>query len=105
MPALLQFVNSFDAVRLAELGESRPDHFLRTKIKPLLVDWNPQAEDLASLKKWKRDWLNIARITQRITSVASGRTLQRCATPYLMVILIPGIGMIAWDIDQRVNRG
>ena len=37
--------------RLAELGTSCPDHFLRTKIKPLYVAWNPQTDDLAALKK------------------------------------------------------
>ena len=47
---ILRFVNSNDAPRLSELGTSCPDHFLRTKIKPLYVDWNPQAEDAASLK-------------------------------------------------------
>ncbi len=47
--AILRFVNSNDAPRLAELGTSCPDHFLRTKIKPLYVDWNPQEEDQAAL--------------------------------------------------------
>ncbi|HEU5014895.1 MAG TPA: class II aldolase/adducin family protein, partial [Roseiflexaceae bacterium] len=47
--AILRFVNSNDAPRLAELGTSCPDHFLRTKIKPLYVDWNPQKEDQAAL--------------------------------------------------------
>ncbi|MGH7942737.1 MAG: class II aldolase/adducin family protein, partial [Limisphaerales bacterium] len=36
---ILRFVNSNDAPRLAELGTSCPDHFLRTKIKPLYVNW------------------------------------------------------------------
>ncbi|MGB1288634.1 MAG: class II aldolase, partial [Aggregatilineales bacterium] len=47
--AILEFVNSADALRLAELGTSCPDHFLRTKIKPLYVNWNPQTEDSAAL--------------------------------------------------------
>ena len=38
---MLRFVNSDDAPRLAALGTSCPDHFLRTKIKPLFVDWDP----------------------------------------------------------------
>ena len=46
---ILRFVDSHDAARLAELGTSCPDHFLRTKIKPLYVDWNPQEEDVAAL--------------------------------------------------------
>src|SRR6266480_3656954 len=47
---VVEFVNSRDAERLADLGTSCPDHFLRTKIKPLYVDWDPQAEDAAALK-------------------------------------------------------
>ena len=43
---VLRFVNSRDAARLAELGTSCPDHFLRTKIKPLFVDWTPGAAEV-----------------------------------------------------------
>ncbi len=46
---VLQFVNSVDAARLAEIGTSCPDHFLRTKIKPLYIDWDPQNESFDSL--------------------------------------------------------
>ena len=42
--AILRFVNSADAPRLAELGTSCPDHFLRTKIKPLYVAWDPATD-------------------------------------------------------------
>jgi rhamnose utilization protein RhaD (predicted bifunctional aldolase and dehydrogenase) len=45
-----RFVNSADAARLAALGTSCPDHFLRTKIKPLYVQWDPQSGDLTRLK-------------------------------------------------------
>src|SRR5262249_15638794 len=47
---MLCFVNSVDGPRLAELGTSCPDHFLRTKIKPLFVDWNPETRDVDALK-------------------------------------------------------
>ena len=47
---MLRFVNSVDGPRLAELGTSCPDHFLRTKIKPLFVDWNPANGDIETLK-------------------------------------------------------
>ncbi|MBL8223631.1 MAG: bifunctional rhamnulose-1-phosphate aldolase/short-chain dehydrogenase, partial [Bryobacterales bacterium] len=46
----LSFINSKDAKKLAALGTSCPDHFLRTRISPLLVDWDPQQGDLASLE-------------------------------------------------------
>src|SRR5262245_60589369 len=48
--AMLRFVNSHDGPRLAELGTSCPDHFLRTKIKPLFVNWNPAADGVEALK-------------------------------------------------------
>lgn len=54
---ILRYVNSNDAPRLSELGTSCPDHFLRTKIKPLYVDWNPQSEDAASLRRKLGDGL------------------------------------------------
>ncbi|HEY2861204.1 MAG TPA: bifunctional rhamnulose-1-phosphate aldolase/short-chain dehydrogenase [Terracidiphilus sp.] len=48
-PDVLQFVNSRFAKDLAFLGTSCPDHFIRTKIRPLFLAWNP-SEDLNALK-------------------------------------------------------
>jgi rhamnulose-1-phosphate aldolase/alcohol dehydrogenase len=102
---ILRFVNSNDAPRLSERGTSCPDHFLRTKIKPLYVDWNPQAEDVASLKeklsdglvKYRQDYAEYYRTCKREYSPA-----MRDATP--TVILIPGLGMIAWGKDKSESR-
>ena len=102
---ILRFVNSNDAPRLSELGTSCPDHFLRTKIKPLYVDWNPQAEDAASLKqklsdglvKYRQDYADYHRTCKRENSPA-----MRDANP--TVILIPGLGMIAWGKDKSESR-
>lgn len=102
---ILRFVNSNDAPLLSELGTSCPDHFLRTKIKPLYVDWNPQAEDVASLKqklsdglvKYRQDYAEYYRTCKREYSPA-----MRDATP--TVILIPGLGMIAWGKDKSESR-
>src|SRR5258707_15232137 len=41
---VLRFVNSADAAKLAHLGTSCPDHFIRTKIRPLFVPWNPETD-------------------------------------------------------------
>jgi rhamnulose-1-phosphate aldolase/alcohol dehydrogenase len=102
---ILRFVNSNDALRLSELGTSCPDHFLRTKIKPLYVDWNPQAEDVASLKqkladgltKYRQDYADYYKTCKRENSPAI-----RDANP--TVILIPGLGMIAWGKDKSESR-
>ena len=78
---VLEFVNSNDAPRLAELGTSCPDHFLRTKIKPLYVDWNPAGGDVASLKKVLDAGLDAVprRLRRRTTTSASARTRRRFA--------------------------
>ena len=78
---ILRFVNSDDAPRLAELGTSCPDHFLRTKIKPLYVDWDPQTGDTRRVEKQTAPpaWRSIARITRPITRSASTPTRPRCA--------------------------
>jgi rhamnulose-1-phosphate aldolase/alcohol dehydrogenase len=102
---ILRFVNSRDAPRLAELGTSCPDHFLRTKIKPLYVSWNPQTEDLVVLKKnlaagieqYRKDYAAYYERCKRPNSPAM-------RDPNPTVILIPGLGMIAWGKDKSESR-
>ena len=102
---ILRFVNSKDAPRLAELGTSCPDHFLRTKIKPLYVDWNPQTEDLAALKaklkagleQYRKDYAAYYAKCKHANSPAM-------RDPNPTVILIPGCGMIAWGKDKSESR-
>jgi len=102
---VFRFINSVDAERLAELGTSCPDHFLRTKIKPLYVDWNPQAEDLASLKskldsglkKYREDYAAYYQAGKRSNSPAM-------RDPNPTVVLIPGLGLIAWGKDKSESR-
>ena len=48
---VLKFADSQDAEPLSHLGTSCPDHFVRTRIRPLYIDWNPQSQDIAKLKK------------------------------------------------------
>jgi len=102
---VFRFVNSVDADRLAELGTSCPDHFLRTKIKPLYVDWNPQAEDLATLKskldagleQYREDYAAYYQSCKRPNSPAM-------RDPNPTVVLIPGLGLIAWGKDKSESR-
>ncbi|MFZ4815714.1 MAG: bifunctional rhamnulose-1-phosphate aldolase/short-chain dehydrogenase, partial [Phototrophicaceae bacterium] len=103
--AILRFVNSQDAARLAELGTSCPDHFLRTKIKPLLVDWNPQAEDSAVLLEKLRAGI----IAYRADYAAYYDACKLPGSPAMRdpnpcVILIPGVGMVAWGKNKSESR-
>ena len=102
---MLRFVNSADAPRLAELGTSCPDHFLRTKIKPLCVDWNPQAEDAAALKKK----LAAGLVKHREDYAAYYNKCKQANSPAMRdsnptVILVPGLDMIAWGKDKSESR-
>jgi rhamnulose-1-phosphate aldolase/alcohol dehydrogenase len=100
-----QFVNSMDAARLAEIGTSCPDHFLRTKIKPLYVDWNPQKEPFEVL---------LGKLEQGLAAYRADYTAyyEACRHPNSpamrdpnpTVILIPGIGLIAWGKNKSESR-
>ncbi|WP_221030189.1 bifunctional rhamnulose-1-phosphate aldolase/short-chain dehydrogenase [Actomonas aquatica] len=102
---ILRFVNSADAPRLAELGTSCPDHFLRTKIKPLYVDWNPQTEDIAALKAKLADGLAAYRKDYAAYYEACKHdNSPAMRDPNPTVVLIPGLGMIAWGKDKSESR-
>lgn len=102
---IMTFVNSNDAARLAELGTSCPDHFLRTKIKPLFVDWNPQSEDAAALldklsagiEQYRKDYIAYYDQCKLEDSPA-------LRDPNPRVILIPGVGMIAYGKNKSESR-
>ena len=81
-PKMLRFVNSVDGPRLAELGTSCPDHFLRTKIKPLFVNWDPATGDLDSLKTAISEGLVAisSRLRGLLRSLQAARFARRCAT-------------------------
>ena len=107
---ILRFVNSKEAPRLAELGTSCPDHFLRTKIKPLYIGEAPSAnssvtEIVASLKKqlaaglekYRADYASYYNACKRADSPAM-------RDPNPTVILIAGLGMIAFGKDKSESR-
>ena len=102
---ILRFVNSVDAPRLAELGTSCPDHFLRTKIKPLYVDWDPASGDADALSSALASGLESYRADYR----AYYEEHKRPASPPMRdpnptVILIPGLGMIAFGKNKSESR-
>ena len=102
---VLSFVNSADAERLAELGTSCPDHFLRTKIKPLYVDWRPAAGDAEGLQAKLEEGLK----QYRQDYAAYYEAHRDDASPDMRdpnptVVLIPGIGMIAWGKTKSESR-
>ena len=111
---ILRFVDSQDAPRLAELGTSCPDHFLRTKIKPLYValDTVPAGLDdaqldifvgklkeklSAGLDAYRADYAKYYEACKRPDSPAM-------RDPNPTVVLIPGLGMVAFGKDKSESR-
>lgn len=103
--AVLEFVNAKDMERLAALGTSCPDHFLRTKICPLVVDFDPAKPDVDA---------TIAGLDDAIADYRTGYQAyyDRCKRddspairdPNAVVYLIPGVGMITFAKDKATAR-
>ena len=102
---VLRFANSHDVSRLAGLGTSCPDHFLRTKIQPLYVDWDPSSKDVERL----RSLLELGLGTYRGHYERYYRECRHDDSPPIRdpnptVVLIPGLGLIAWGKDKSESR-
>ncbi len=103
-PQVLEFVNSAQAERLAHLGTSCPDHFIRTKIRPLFVRWDPSS-DPAQLPALFHSALETYRAEYAgyYTKHAEPNSpKQRDASP--TVILIPGVGMFSFGKNKAESR-
>jgi rhamnulose-1-phosphate aldolase/alcohol dehydrogenase len=103
--SVLQFVNSMHAQRLAEIGTSCPDHFLRTKIKPLYVDWDPQNESYETLlSKLEKGLIDYRADYTAYYEACKHPDSPPMRDPNPTVILIPGLGLIAWGKSKSESR-
>jgi len=101
----LRFVNSVDAPRLAKLGTSCPDHFLRTKIQPLYVDYNPAQDDFDTLVEKLNSGIEQYRVDYKAYYDACKRDdSPAMRDPSPTVILIPGVGIIGWGKNKSESR-
>jgi rhamnulose-1-phosphate aldolase/alcohol dehydrogenase len=104
---VLEFINSNDLERLAPLGTSCPDHFLRTKISPLVLDLLPD-EDLSDITKI-REKLQPQFDGYRKMYAAYYQSCKHADSPPMrdpnpVVILYPGIGMFTFAKDKQTAR-
>ena len=103
--AVLEFVNATDMVDMAALGTSCPDHFLRTKIRPLVVDFDPAKPDLdqttaglnAALDAYRTEYAGYYERCRHDSSPA-------IRDPNAVVYLVPGVGMITFAKDKPTAR-
>jgi rhamnulose-1-phosphate aldolase/alcohol dehydrogenase len=104
---VLQFINSHDLDRLAPLGTSCPDHFLRTKISPLVLDLGTEA-DLTDVKAVKEKLAPQFEAYRKMyteyyeTCKHPNSPAVRDANP--VVILFPGVGMFTFSKDKQTAR-
>ena len=101
---VMAFVNSNAAEKLAYLGTSCPDHFIRTKIRPLLVPWDPAGDvsDLeaatdAALTTYRAEYAEYYKAYAAPDSPA-----MRGANP--SVVLVPGLGMFSFGKHKTDSR-
>ncbi|HTZ59630.1 MAG TPA: bifunctional rhamnulose-1-phosphate aldolase/short-chain dehydrogenase [Acidobacteriaceae bacterium] len=104
IPEVLEFINSHSAAELAYLGTSCPDHFIRTKIRPLFVDWDQsgdasqiQAAAKTALEKYRSEY---ASYYQKYALKDSPAMRQ----PNPTVVLVPGIGMFSFGKNKAEAR-
>ncbi|WP_026998191.1 bifunctional rhamnulose-1-phosphate aldolase/short-chain dehydrogenase [Flectobacillus major] len=104
---VLEFINSNDLAKLAPLGTSCPDHFLRTKISPLVLELAPDQDltDVAAIKAQ----LTPAFEAYRAMYTEYYNTCKHDNSPAMrdpnpVVILYPGVGMFTFSKDKTTAR-
>jgi len=103
-PDVLQFINAKHGQELAFLGTSCPDHFIRTKIRPLFIPWSADA-DIETLKKQIGTSLAEYRDQYRAyyhSFATPDSPALRDASP--TVVLIPGLGMFSFGKNKTEAR-
>jgi rhamnulose-1-phosphate aldolase/alcohol dehydrogenase len=106
-PRVLEFINSNDLNRLAPLGTSCPDHFLRTKISPLILNLEPDA-DLSNPKELITNLQPLFEAYRKMYA----EYYNSCKHPNSpairdsnpVIILYPGVGLFSFSKDKQTAR-
>jgi rhamnulose-1-phosphate aldolase/alcohol dehydrogenase len=104
-PEVMEFVCAARAEELAAVGTSCPDHFLRTKIWPLFLAFDPASENAADL---------VARLDGLLEGYKAryAAYYDRCRRdsspamrdPYPVIVLVPGVGLLSFAKDKATAR-
>lgn len=102
---VLEFVNSKNLRPLAALGTSCPDHFLRTKIRPLVIGFDPENPDVDAIIARLADDVAAYRLDYQAYYNRCKRTDSPAARdPNAVVYLMPGVGMFTFAGDKATAR-
>jgi rhamnulose-1-phosphate aldolase/alcohol dehydrogenase len=101
---VLEFLASAEHPRLAELGTSCPDHFLRTKVKPLVLDLPADAsiEDSIARLTELRDAYRVDYQAYYDRYATEDSPPIRGADP--AIVMVPGVGMFSWGFNKQTAR-
>jgi rhamnulose-1-phosphate aldolase/alcohol dehydrogenase len=104
-PEVMEFVNSARAAELAPLGTTCPDHFLRTRVRPLFVPFAPERESAADL---------LARLPALVAGYREeyAAYYERCRRPdsppmrdaHPVIVLVPGVGLLSFQTSKSTAR-
>jgi len=101
---VLEFLASANAPKLAALGTSCPDHFLRTKVKPLLLDLPANAsveKSIERLKELHEEYRKDYTAYYDTHATADSPAI-RGADP--LIVLVPGVGMFSYGANKQTAR-
>ncbi|MEM7484562.1 MAG: bifunctional aldolase/short-chain dehydrogenase [Bacteroidota bacterium] len=104
---VMEFINSNDLERLAPMGTSCPDHFLRTKIQPLVLQLDKDldlnnTENL--LKKLKPAFKNYRDAYKQYYETCKRDNSPVMRNPNPVIILFPGVGMFSFAKNKQTTR-
>lgn len=104
---VMEYINSNDLERLAPMGTSCPDHFLRTKIQPLVLKLNPE-EDLSNandiLKKLEPAFEQYRKEYAAYYESCKHDNSPAMRDPNPVIIIYPGIGMFSFAKNKQTTR-
>ncbi|MGB3800421.1 MAG: bifunctional rhamnulose-1-phosphate aldolase/short-chain dehydrogenase, partial [Lewinella sp.] len=104
---VLQYINSYDLERLAPMGTSCPDHFLRTKIQPLVLDLQTQqdvSDPVALLDKLKPAFAEYREQYKQYYEKHKRSNSPAMRDPNPVVIIYPGVGMFTFAKNKQTAR-
>lgn len=104
---VLEFIDSNDLARLAPMGTSCPDHFLRTKISPMVLDLSPE-QDLTETgvlkEKLAPQFESYRKMYAHYYDSCKHPNSPAMRDPNPVVILYPGVGMFTFSKDKQTAR-
>jgi rhamnose utilization protein RhaD (predicted bifunctional aldolase and dehydrogenase)/NAD(P)-dependent dehydrogenase (short-subunit alcohol dehydrogenase family) len=101
---VLDFVNSHSAATLAHLGTSCPDHFIRTKIRPMFLKWDPSGDpkEIPAVIESALETYRAEYAEYYAKHALPDSPKQRDASP--TVVLLPGVGMFSFGKNKTEAR-